>query len=245
LTRATLPRISFVATQLNSLILETKMTLRIKAGLAGAVLMATAFVAGSANAAILTGALTADNQFSAYISSSDAVLGTLIASGNDWRQAYSLTAPLTTGTYYLHVIGYNDGGVASSGNPDAFIGTFHLSDATYRFANGTQDLSTDLVNWKASESAPSSWFAPAGTPVSYGTKAGTNIWSANGGTGAGIDGAAQWIWSSPDATGQAFFSTTISAVPEPSTWAMMILGFMGVGFMAWRRQSPASSLRAA
>ena len=26
-------------------------------------------------------------------------------------------------------------------------------------------------------------------------------------------------------------------VPEPSTWAMMILGFFGVGFMAYRRQS--------
>ncbi|MBA2401019.1 MAG: PEPxxWA-CTERM sorting domain-containing protein [Bradyrhizobium sp.] len=27
------------------------------------------------------------------------------------------------------------------------------------------------------------------------------------------------------------------AVPEPSTWAMMILGFAGVGFMAYRRRS--------
>jgi hypothetical protein len=35
-----------------------------------------------------------------------------------------------------------------------------------------------------------------------------------------------------------------SAVPEPSTWAMMILGFAGVGFMAYRRRnkSPALSL---
>jgi hypothetical protein len=29
----------------------------------------------------------------------------------------------------------------------------------------------------------------------------------------------------------------VSAVPEPSTWAMMILGFGGVGFMAYRRKS--------
>jgi len=28
-----------------------------------------------------------------------------------------------------------------------------------------------------------------------------------------------------------------SPVPEPSTWAMMILGFAGVGFMAYRRRS--------
>ena len=27
----------------------------------------------------------------------------------------------------------------------------------------------------------------------------------------------------------------ISAVPEPSTWAMMILGFAGIGFLAHRR----------
>src|ERR1700722_1731808 len=30
---------------------------------------------------------------------------------------------------------------------------------------------------------------------------------------------------------------TVSAVPEPSTWAMMLLGFAGVGFMAYRRKS--------
>jgi hypothetical protein len=29
---------------------------------------------------------------------------------------------------------------------------------------------------------------------------------------------------------------TVSAVPEPSTWAMMILGFAGVGFIAYRRK---------
>jgi hypothetical protein len=32
-------------------------------------------------------------------------------------------------------------------------------------------------------------------------------------------------------------TTDIGAVPEPSTWAMMILGFAGVGFMAYRRKS--------
>jgi hypothetical protein len=29
----------------------------------------------------------------------------------------------------------------------------------------------------------------------------------------------------------------VSPVPEPSTWAMMILGFAGIGFMAYRRKS--------
>ena len=32
---------------------------------------------------------------------------------------------------------------------------------------------------------------------------------------------------------------TISAVPEPSTWAMMILGFAGIGFITYRRRKVA------
>jgi hypothetical protein len=31
--------------------------------------------------------------------------------------------------------------------------------------------------------------------------------------------------------------SAVSAVPEPSTWAMLILGFAGVGFMAYGRKS--------
>jgi hypothetical protein len=31
--------------------------------------------------------------------------------------------------------------------------------------------------------------------------------------------------------------TNATAAPEPSTWAMMILGFAGIGFMAYRRKS--------
>jgi hypothetical protein len=37
---------------------------------------------------------------------------------------------------------------------------------------------------------------------------------------------------------------TVGAVPEPSTWAMMILGFAGVGFMAYRRRKQGVSFRA-
>jgi hypothetical protein len=33
------------------------------------------------------------------------------------------------------------------------------------------------------------------------------------------------------------FTAAVDAVPEPSTWAMMILGFFGVGFMAYRRRA--------
>jgi hypothetical protein len=40
-------------------------------------------------------------------------------------------------------------------------------------------------------------------------------------------------------------SAVTSAVPEPSTWAMLILGFCGVGFMAYRRKPNGAAIRLA
>ena len=37
----------------------------------------------------------------------------------------------------------------------------------------------------------------------------------------------------------------VGTVPEPSTWAMMIFGFCGLGFMAYRRKRSGSALAAA
>jgi hypothetical protein len=37
----------------------------------------------------------------------------------------------------------------------------------------------------------------------------------------------------------------VNAVPEPSTWAMMILGFCGLGFMAYRRKQNGAALSVA
>ena len=39
--------------------------------------------------------------------------------------------------------------------------------------------------------------------------------------------------------------TSVSGVPETSNWAMMILGFMGVGFVAYRRKQNGPQLRLA
>lgn len=39
-------------------------------------------------------------------------------------------------------------------------------------------------------------------------------------------------------------SIQVNAVPEPSTWAMLILGFAGIGFMAYRRKSRPAVLAA-
>jgi hypothetical protein len=40
-------------------------------------------------------------------------------------------------------------------------------------------------------------------------------------------------------------NVSVSSVPEPSTWAMMILGFCGLGFVAYRRKQNGPALRLA
>jgi hypothetical protein len=57
----------------------------------------------------------------------------------------------------------------------------------------------------------------------------------NGNPDAGYPTAGFWTASFP----------TVAAVPEPLTWAMMILGFCGLGFMAYRRKQNGPSLRLA
>lgn len=45
-------------------------------------------------------------------------------------------------------------------------------------------------------------------------------------------------WTDNNYTDEQFVFT-VAAVPEPSTWAMIVLGFAGVGFIAYRRKRAA------
>jgi probable HAF family extracellular repeat protein len=56
----------------------------------------------------------------------------------------------------------------------------------------------------------------------------------------GINSSGQIVGEGQDSTGHydAILLTPVaSAVPEPSTWAMLILGFAGVGAMAYRQSA--------
>ena len=44
-------------------------------------------------------------------------------------------------------------------------------------------------------------------------------------------------------SGGSINPTVVEGVPEPSTWAMMILGFAGLGFMAYRRRNQTAAFR--
>jgi hypothetical protein len=63
----------------------------------------------------------------------------------------------------------------------------------------------------------------------------------NGGGFATISGGEVSITENTSLT---FEATLTAAVPEPSTWAMMVLGFAGIGCMAYRRKSKLALLAA-
>jgi len=48
-----------------------------------------------------------------------------------------------------------------------------------------------------------------------------------------------------DFTGNLTVTPVIVGVPEASTWAMMLLGFLGIGFMAYRRKGQGKAFRMA
>jgi PEP-CTERM motif len=78
----------------------------------------------------------------------------------------------------------------------------------------------------------------------------------NVGTLIGFSGAITTGYASSECGGPGFCDINVeilgqgtiaevAAVPEPSTWAMMILGFGGLGFMAYRRKQAGPALSAA
>jgi hypothetical protein len=56
---------------------------------------------------------------------------------------------------------------------------------------------------------------------------------SNGGSGPGLYGAVVLVDGVPDYTSAGGLSLT--AAPEPSTWAMMLVGFAGLGFAGYRK----------
>ena len=85
------------------------------------------------------------------------------------------------------------------------------------FTGGTSVLDLDTSGIAVSTTLGDYHIFGDGSPFSIGTVSGNDIFEIGpGGFGVG--------------------TLAVSAVPEPSTWAMMILGFCGIGFMAYRRK---------
>ena len=184
--------------------------------------------AGGANADSLSGNLTADNAFYAYVSTDNSVAGTLVAQGNNWPTTFSFSNyVLTPGqTYYLQIEAINYGG------PGAFIGQFNLSDTGFQFSNGSQTLLTNTTDWvsiynnaNSDPNAQQPWVTPTEAVVSLGPN-GVGPW----GSMSGIDPSAQWIDGSNNGLSTCQFCTVdfstvithASAVPEPGTCGLLL-----------------------
>lgn len=197
------------------------------------VALALSLIASTSSfAATLSGTLTADDAFVAYISTNDSEAGSQIASGNNWPTAQSFSGVnLTPGQdYYLHVYASDLYGAIS-----AFLGDFTLSGTGFSFANNSTSLVTNPSDWQVSLTGFGSNYLSA--PYDYGANGNSGIPGATWGPRPGISSSAHWIWSTQGTLGQAYFSTKItSTVPVPAAWGMMALGLPLIRLVSRRKK---------
>ena len=211
--------------------------MKILTGLSGA-MAAFLAVAGSAHATTLSGAVTADNAFFAYLGDSPNSLGTLVGSGNAWNELVFLDLDRAhSGRDQLPEYRSDQ-----YGGPGGLSFVLNLSDTGFAFGNGGQTLTTDPANLGAitgtynnnnSSVAAQTWVAATGAVIQdigypWGNVVGTSNWADASTLGLNT-------CSNGDCTVDFTVAITpTSVVPEASTWAMMLLGFATLGFAGRR-----------
>lgn len=164
----------------------------------------------------LTGNLTVDNVFTAYLSTSNTEQGVLISQGNNWQTSYTLDVDLDPALdYYLHVKAVNSGAQTNT-NPGAFLGEFTLHGNRHNFDNGTPNLLTAAAHWQASATGWGNYVQATHQGNNDSTD---TIWyRVAGGKMLGVNLQSDWIWSDknfgPGGDRTVYFSTKITSSPS-------------------------------
>jgi PEP-CTERM motif len=158
----------------------------------------------------------------------------------------------TIDTFSFTQGGYTNGGIILSGtftgtvNSNGFIELADLSNFsdTFEYVSGLLTVTDlgyltglSLFSFNAQSPIDSGSLDFAGQ-VGLGANlcvGGAAAFGSCGGTGS--RGAYANSFFTDEAPVVTLVSSITSGVPEPSTWAMMLLGFAGIGFMAYLRKS--------
>ena len=131
------------------------------------------------------------------------------------------------------------------------VGTSQTSSFSF-----TGNLSSFGLLWGSVDAYNTITFSGSGGSVSF---TGSNVLAADPGLVLGSQGANGTAFVDFTGFGAGFNTVTftstapafelsnvtasVGAVPEPATWAMMVLGFAGIGFLAYRRKPKAGAAK--
>jgi PEP-CTERM motif-containing protein len=204
----------------------------------GAALLASTALSTAARADVIdyTYQLTLDNSKGVAIGSGTLVLQNIPTTGLAAINASSLTSDFVSFTATI----FNTSAITGQAGTS---GTYSITDANFFQPGGllTAQNAGIVVNNEQVQS-----FAAQGSADAFSSTDATIFQlSDNGGFGLapGFDFAVGGFQGLGQITGKIVVGepAITAAVPEPSTWAMMIMGFFGLGFLAYRK----NGLRAA
>ena len=112
-----------------------------------------------------------------------------------------------------------------------WVGNYSANNGPARLNVNITDGTSNTIFLSETAAAPitnesSTWVRFAFNFIADGTSNTINFSEVNGPSYIGLD------------------DVSVTAVPEPATWAMMILGFAGIGFIAYRRKSKPAAMAA-
>lgn len=178
------------------------------------------------------------NGFNTALGTLNSVTFTTLASGSlEFKDAINIYGATTnTLNVTLYMSGQSPYGGLTASLPFTFTSSGH--DGVTPFDTGVQNGSTGPSSYTNNLSTT---FAPFFANIFYVPVLAYGVLDAGGNTSWLTDATSTFTYQE---TVTYDYTPSVASVPEPSTWAMMLLGFVGLSFAAYCRK-PKSALMAA